>query len=332
MNIFNLFKRNKYPLGLIGEDPEDSRDYNLLEIQPKTIKLPDTFSLTGKMTSIQKQNWGSCTSHMADGLKEFLDTQEYRREIKLSQKFIYYNTKKISGLWNTQGDFLRNALKSVCRYGACLETTFPDIKKNSWEEYVHEEPPIEAYKEAEEYKGKTYWSVGKTLENFRQTICQQKAPIGFGMMWYEGYKKITSDGKLPLPSGKKISGHAICAVDWTNEKLKIRNSWGSKWSDKGYFYIPFNEFDKHEIWNAWVLTDVKKPEKLIGYVAGKYLKRMSSDFQSGDIVTPIANLNLRERPTTNSNKLALLKPNQKLEILKDGIQGGNYKWYQVIIK
>lgn len=329
--MYCLFKKNKFIPGVLSEDPWDGRDYELATIQAEVVKLPESFDLRDQMTSVQSQNWGTCTSHMADGQKEFLDSKEYHKEIKLSQKFIYINTKKISGLWDTQGDFLRNALKSVCTYGACLETTFPDVKRTTWEKYVREEPSAEAYKEAEKYKGKTYWSVGRTLENFRQAMFQQKAPVGFGMMWYKSYDRLGTDGRLSLPNIEK-GGHAIIAVGWTKDKLWVRNSWGAGYGLNGYFYIPFDEFNKHNIWNAWILTDLAVSENLSGWVAEKYLQELGPRFHQGDIITPIVNLNLREKPTVKSGRVALLRPGQKLEVLEGNVQGGAYKWWKIKVK
>lgn len=334
MGLLNMFKKNKFDFipGVIGKDPYDQKDYQLISIQPKLVSLPDGFNLINKMTSVQKQNYGSCTAHMADGLKEFFDSQEYHKEIKLSQRFIYHNTKKISGLWNIEGDYLRNALLSVCRYGAPLEEVYPDDPKNNWEEYVKEEPSAEIYKEAEKYKGDTFWSVGKTLDNFRQAIFQQKAPIGFGMMWYESYRNIGKDGILPLASGKELGGHAIDVVDWINDKLRCRNSWGINWGENGYFYIPFSEFAKHDIWDAWILTDIVKQEEITGWAAENYLTEISPRFHIGDIITPTHKLNLREKPTTNSAKITLLGPGQQLEVLEGGIEANGYKWWNIKVK
>jgi C1A family cysteine protease len=332
MKLLDIF-RKKHHLGLLGKDPYDSRDYQLASIQKETTSLPDTFDLREKMTSVENQHYGSCTANMADGLKEFLDSKEYNKEIKLSQKFIYHNTKKISGLWGMEGDYLRNALLSVCKYGAPLEKTYPDIKRSNWEEYAKEEPSNDAYKEAEKYKGSTFWSVGKTLDNFRQAIFQQKAPIGFGMMWYSSYNKPDNDGKLPLPD-KQVGGHALVAVGWDNEKLWVRNSWGVKWGLNGYFYIPFSEFTKHDFWDAWCLTDIIEiPGKVTGWAAEKYLTEISAKFHPGDIITPTTGLNLREKPTINSNKITLMKPGQELKVLeKNSVKANGYNWWPVKIK
>lgn len=321
-----MFKRKL--LGLLGPDPQDIRDYQLAEIQ-EPIELPESYCLKGKMTSIQKQNYGTCTSHMADGLKEFLDTQEYHKPIKLSQKFIYHNTKKISGLWNIQGDFVRNALKSVCQYGAPLEKTWPDIRRSSWEEYVKEVPSEIAYKEAEKYKGKTYWRVGKTLTDFCQAVYQQKAPVGFGMKWYKSYNRPAPDGRLPLPD-KLAGGHAVVCIGWAKDKLWVRNSWGEKWGMGGYFYIPFDEFNKHDIWDAWCLTDLTSPpETYEGWCAIKYLRNVAG-YKKGTKVKTIYRLRLRNKPSLNGVKLVTMKRGQEAEIVEDTLVNANgYNWQKI---
>jgi len=242
-------------LGLLGPDPKDIRDYQLLAIQPDKVELPDEYCLIPKMTSIQCQNWGTCTSHAVDGVKEFLDKLEYQKEIKLSQKFIYYNTKKISNYYFTEGDSLRNALKAVCKYGACKEETFLDVPEKNWQEYIAKEPPFSAYQEAIEFQAKSYWSVPVTLENLKQACFKNQRPLIMGMEWYLSYYDILADGKLPLPK-KVCGGHALIYVGWTKGKQWFRNSFGKDWGYNGYFYIPDEEWSKHKFFpNAWILLD-----------------------------------------------------------------------------
>jgi len=327
-----LFKKNKFIPGVIGKDPKDIRDYQLASIQPEIVQLPEEFDLRSQMTSVEKQNWGSCVANATDGVKEFLDKKEHNKEIKLSQKFIYINMKKISGLYTIQGDYVRNGLKSVCDYGACLESTFPDIRRNTWDEYAHEEPPVEAYKEAKKYKGKTYWSVGSSLDDFRQAIYQQKAPVIFSMMWDKNYSNIKNNGKLPIAGGHATGGHAVVAAGWTKDKLWVKNSWSPIWGNEGYYYIPFSEFAKHTIWSCWILLDIVGQEEITGWCAEKYLKELGPRFNLGDIITPTTKLNLREKPTTSSAKVTLLKPEQQLEVLEGGIEANGYKWWKVKLK
>lgn len=319
---------NKYPLGLIGPDPIDNRQYQLCEVQTEIVELPEEFDLRPKMTPVGHQIYGSCWSWGATAIKEYLDSQENGKEINLSEKFVYYNGKKISGLYSEEGDYIISALKALCNFGAPLLEDYPDTPEKDWQTYMNKIPSLEIFKKAEQYKGKTYWAVGKTLEDFKQATYQQKAPITFGMRWYESYNTPKADGLLPLPSGRDLGGHCLAEAGFLKDRLIIKNSWGTEYGDKGYIYIPFNEFEKHDIWNAYVLLDLPKLE---GYVATKYLKRSEdSIFRIGDKVQPISNLNIRQEPTTTSAKVALATLTDRFIIADDKvINSDGFSWQKI---
>jgi len=312
--------------GLIAPDYHDPRDFQLSAIQ-EAVVLPESFDLRDKMSPIGYQNYGSCTSWAGCGVKEYWDGKEYKKIIDLSEKFNYHNIKKLSGLWSIQGDYLRNSLKAICQFGVCLEESHPDTKDSSWEEYVKKEPTENAYEEAKKYKGKTYWSVGRTLEEVRQAVFQNTCPVATGMMWYSSYNP-DKTGRLPLPSGSKVGGHAISCVGWTKDKLWFRNSWGTSFGADGYFYIPFDEFVKHDLWDFWVMLDLDAPQEMLeGWVAIKYLRQMEG-FKKGTKVSPICNLNLRSNPA--GSKIVTLKKQQLCEIVSDErILKDNYHWQKV---
>ena len=305
-----LFMKQK-ELGVIAPDTIDIRDFQIAEIQKQGIELPEEYDLRQKMTPIGLQNWGSCTSWAGCAIKEYWDKKEYGRDINLSEKFNYYNIKKISGLWQTEGDYLRNSIKALCQYGAPLLEDYPDEREGSWKEYISP-PPQELYEKAKKYKGKTYWSVVNTLDSFRRTMFSFKCPIATGMKWYKSYYKEGNDGKLPLPDGDCVGGHAIACVGWTKDKLWFKNSWGTHYGKEGYFYIPFDEFTKHDFWNAWAILDedVPKPEMTEGWVADSWLK---SEFTKGEIAWTTYKLNFRTSPW--GNVIKTLGKGDKVKIL-----------------
>jgi len=47
---------------------------------------------------------------------------------------------------------------------------------------------------------------------------------------------------MPEPGEKVLGGHAVALVgfDDKNKEFIVRNSWGSNWGDRGYFYMPYD--------------------------------------------------------------------------------------------
>jgi len=331
--MFNLFKK-KYTTGLLSKDPVDPRNYLLSELQPIAVTLPDSFDLGSQMSPVENQNGlGICYAMAGTGYQEFWNTKEYGSLIDLSERFCVWGTKKISGMTGIQADFLINALKAICQFGLALEQDYPNDFSLSWEKFI-EEPPAEIKQKALEFRGKTYWQVNNDLESMKQAIFQNKCPLFVGMPWYESYNKPETDGKLPLPSGNK-SGHAVLCIGWDNEKLWFKNSWGSNWGKEGYFYIPFADFPKYEIWDVRILLDLERPtQEMIGWVAENYLRFINQPpFKTGDLVSPIASLRLRTNPTIYAPILKQFTGQETLEIVGDEkISANNYIWRKVRVK
>ena len=317
----------KPKLGLIAPDYKDERDFQLASIQPQKVSVPDEFDLRDKMGQVGLQHWGSCSSWGSTALAEYWNKQEYHKDINLSEKFVYHNIKKISGLWDNEGDYGRNGLKALCQFGAPLLEDYPNDREKNWQEYAQKEPSQEVYNKALEYKGKSYWRVGRTLDDFLQAQFQNQCPVMFGMAWYQSYYGIKSDGKLPLPFGKRYGGHLVSTAGWEREKLWVKNSHGENWGNNGYFYIPFSEFSKQDIWDAWVLTDAEPEQPIEGWVALQYLQRL---LQVGDLVSPTTSLNIRETP--GGNKIKTLSIKDIGEITENIVKQGNYDWIKLRVK
>ena len=314
-----IFKK-QFIQGVLGPDPTDIQDYQLSSIAPtlKRTELKENLDFRSMLTPVGRQNYGTCTIWGTGHQKQFFDRRQYGKEIDLSKKFAYHNMKVLSGIWFTQGDYIRNAFRSWKNFGAPLTEDYPDTPEKSWYEYAHKVPSAELYKKALKYRLGSYWSVGKTLEDFMSAQQQFLAPVVTGMLWYESYDKTAPDGKLPLPSGKPVGGHCFDSAGWQYAgmemgKLWFENSYGENWGKKGYFYIPFKEFNAHQIWNAWLGLDYVPPKPLTGYVAMDYLRPVVMKHNS--VVKTTDNLNVRETPA--GKKVGKFKSGSKVVVLDD---------------
>jgi len=70
-------------------------------------------------------------------------------------------------------------------------------------------------------------------------------PSVLGINWYQGMYNPDEKGFIK-PSGRVMGGHAILAraVNIREEKITLRNSWGSGWGLSGDCYISFEDLDR----------------------------------------------------------------------------------------
>ena len=217
------------------EDKLDPQQYILATIQGEGDKTPDAFmTLKPKMSEVIRQLFGSCTAQATDAIKEFQEKK------LLSQYFIYVMSKKISGNYTQEGEYLVNPLKAVCKYGVPEEKFMPDVKPSSgkWIDYVKKEPSRDAYTNALKHKGETYWRVNMGVNNFKNAIYKNGVPVMFAVRWYNSYNNTPKTGILPTPD-RLVGYHAVTGVGWEEDGLWVKNSFGKSWGNNGYFKIMF---------------------------------------------------------------------------------------------
>jgi C1A family cysteine protease len=326
---FKKRQDKRLPLGLLGPDKKDPRDYRIGEVQGETVVLPSEFNLRSQMTPVKNQYpLGICYQMAATAVKEFWDAKEVGYPIDLSERFGVYNTKQISGIWYTQGDYAQNALKAICDFGACLEFDYTTDTSLDWNTFAKTRPNDLLFQKAKEFKGLTYWRVDHTVEMFKQTIYQQKAPILVGLSWDKAYNIPYLGGKLPLPSGVNVGGHFVTCVGWDSLGLWFKNSWGREWGESGYFYIPESEFEKHNIWDAYVLLDLPKKEPIEGWIAIKYVSGVA--YGTGSAIKTTTDVSLRQEAGLKGNRLAIIKKGKQLEVVSNEVKvADGYMWQKV---
>ena len=250
-----------YALGC-RKDPVDSRDIPMGLVLP-VVPVPISFDFTKLMSPVRNQgNEGTCVAFASvAGVKEFQDKKEYRKLITLSPRFLYSQCKKIDGDPFGEGTYPRVAMKVLLNYGVCHESFWP------YAPHQKNLPLKGADKDAKRFKIKAYARLGSQLDMKRSLVVN--GPFLAGVDVYKSWfnKSVEKNGFVPMPKRKEqlMGGHAICIVGY-DDKLKIfkfKNSWGAKWADKGYGYLPY-EYIKKYCSDAWSATDlIENPKALV---------------------------------------------------------------------
>jgi len=263
--------------------PPDYRDCAYGKMIPLTVPLPSEFTLEDKYrTPIRDQGtYGTCVGHAAVSVKELQEALNYPSQvISLSPLFVYRECKQVDGIPTQEGTYPRTAMDVLRKKGVCKENTLPysqlkDIKQLPT-------PPKKAYEEAKDFIIGAYARI-QTIDELKQAIYRD-GPVLAGIMVYENFITPGTGGFIKIPEGKWLGNHAVAAVGWNDNLtyagykgfIRVRNSWGASWGDKGYCWIPYDFFNgKTDIgmpyWvESWSSVDVilppKKAKKIVLWV------------------------------------------------------------------
>lgn len=238
-------------------DKLDTRDYQYrLSSRPS----PNSVDLRQHCSPIENQgNLGSCTGQAIAGAIELLNKRNgnYR---DISRLFIYYYERLILGTVNyDSGAYIRDGIKATNHYGASLESLWPhDISK------FRQEPLIEAKNDGLRRKVTRYERV-TNLNGFIDAL-SNGFPVIMGFNVYSSFMAsgVATTGVMPFPNTRRerlLGGHAVLIVGYNKARkiLIARNSWGTGWGDKGYFYMPFSMITPTLSDDYWIIRSVNNP-------------------------------------------------------------------------
>jgi C1A family cysteine protease len=154
------------------------------------------------------------------------------------------------------GAYIRTGIKSAAKNGICTETTYPyNINKFT------EKPTENCYAEALNYQVLSYERIS-TLLQLKQALAEGHS-VSFGFSVYESFQtdKVSKTGKMKKPrkNERLLGGHAVLAVgyDDSQKHVIVKNSWGTEWGDKGYFYMPYSYITPSLTDDFWVIKIVE---------------------------------------------------------------------------
>jgi C1A family cysteine protease len=183
---------------------------------------------------------GSCTANALGAAYEFEQMKQKEAYSMPSRLFIYYNERAMEGTINSDaGAAIRDGIKSLINQGVCPEKMWP---YNTWK--FTKKPSCSCYATALKNEVKQYLSLADSLSDIKQ--CHALGyPVVFGFTVYESFmsEDVANTGIMPMPAPGEATegGHAIMSAghDDSKKALIIRNSWGTGWGIKGYFYMPY---------------------------------------------------------------------------------------------
>lgn len=233
----------------LGGVLDPGRDFDALpngEIEGPAAEIPDHASLTNRFEEVRDQGAvGTCTAFATTAVLEAL-----HGPLDLSEAFIYSITKSLDGHPDTDGSWLKFAMRVAAEYGSPLEATWPYREDRT---YLRQRPSATAFHEALRYRAnppRTLALVPNDIDRLRTAIAGGQAVAISVPVFRSSYASLRfhNEGRFLMKLGifDGVAGyHAMCAVAYLdNEYLTrhglpeesgggaflVRNSWGTHWA------------------------------------------------------------------------------------------------------
>jgi len=238
----------RYSLGA-RPSPPDGRDHIAQALSPAAIEsLPQRFDL-GPMPPVWDQGpEGSCIGHaMACILAFFALTLPSRLAPwgrTPSRRDAYEGARLVQPVPGS-GAYARAACKWANQTGVCHDASWP------YTAGAKGEPGPTAATERPFTRIASYARVDGNQESMCAALVNYAAPLFVMIAVTDGFYKPDAEGAVKY-SGTERGYHAIAVIGYDQQRraYRIRNSWGAKWGQGGYAWLPFS----HPIVEAWAVT------------------------------------------------------------------------------
>jgi hypothetical protein len=219
---------------------------------------------------------------------------------RLSRLFLYYNLAR----WTKNedkdsGSFIHHGMAALMAFGVCEERMWPYL-----EPMFSTRPTEAAYQNATRYEAVSSHARRAADRRWRRWPRASRSPSACPcrqlLSRRRRDRRDADAGELPDPG--QPSGHAMLLVgyDLGKEAYLVRNSWGSRFGENGYCWIPFKVMDAwSEPDHFWAIGAIEQAPgfSLIGPSIAETVENVTSKVQ-GPSPLDMLRGQLRERLNT----------------------------------
>ena len=240
-------------------DVPDHRDHAYQAPRHVRRSLPRAVDLRPLCPPVEDQRpLNACSAHAIGAAIWFDEMRQGHEAPAPSRLFLYWVERAKEHTVGTNAPVsLRDGYKAAAKNGVCRESLWP------WRpERFARKPTAACFREATRRRAVSYHRVPRDISHLRGCLAEG-FPFTFGISVHESFesREVRETGRAPMPKRgeKTLGGHAVLAVGYDERRRRflIRNSWGRRWGDAGYFTLPF-DYLLHESlsWDFWTVRRV----------------------------------------------------------------------------
>lgn len=259
-------------------DPPDVRDY--LPSVPAVVTLLDALPTAPRRSAahcgrvdlreffpevLDQGPLHSSTIHACLALVQYFEARAGGRQVLPSRLFLYKLARKLDGVSGDVGATFRATLKAIKSFGLPPEQYWPYDPGR----FDDEPDPFLYALGAARYRQLSYVRLDARNVQGADTLLAVKAFLSAGFPVALGFSvpgSLAADGDIPFrPRFDFVrGGQSVVAVGYDDRRqrstrgaLLVRNSWGPRWGEQGYGWLPYIYLEEQLACDCWTVLQTR---------------------------------------------------------------------------
>jgi len=225
--------------------------------EPREVDLRECFARV-----YDQQGLNASPAHACVDLVQYFEHRSHGKWIEPSKLFLYKVTRKLLGVVGNTGTDLRTTLKAMVCFGLPPERYWPyDV------EAFDDEPGAFLYSFAKQSQSIRYMRLDSRNATGSQTLRVVRSFLAAGLPSVFGFcvpDSLTRESDVPYrrPFDRSRGGQAVVAVGYDDRRrtgsgkgaLLFRNSWGHRWGEDGYGWLPYVYVEEQLAVDFWTIV------------------------------------------------------------------------------